>query len=203
MSPLINTVDLIVALCLATVLSTLRPHSAFVGAAPISDANGGKVNASDQAVPTEAAAGAAAAAAASSPMTKQTMMTGATTISSKPAEVAAEAASSTVASAVNGTIPAGFGVDVLQNRGMIVRMTYVLVGFSILILLYFIVKAVRLRRVNSRTRKYGVLTENLDSPLGLGDESDEEVEVFEVNGSNMRGGRTPKNGTTPADRLLP
>ena len=147
MSPLINTVDLIVALCLATVLSTLRPHSAFVGAAPISDANGGKVNASDPAVPTGAAA---AAVAASSPMTKQTMMTGATTISSKPAEVAAEAASSTVASAVNGTIPAGFGVDVLQNRGMIVRMTYVLVGFSILILLYFIVKAVRLRRV-----KYG------------------------------------------------
>ena len=30
---------------------------------------------------------------------------------------------------------------------------------------------------SSRTRKYGVLTENLDSPLGLGDESDEEVRL--------------------------
>lgn len=203
MSPLINSVDLIVALCLAIVLSTLRPHSSFVDAAPISDNNGvgGNVNASDPAVPTVAVAAAAAAVAgssSSSPTTKETMMTGATTISSGMAEEA-----STAVTPGNGTIPAVFGGDVLQNRGMIVRMTYVLVGFSIVILLYFIVKAVRLRRVNSRTRKYGVLTENLDSPLGLGDESDEEVEVFEVNGSNMRGGRTPKNGTTPADRLLP
>lgn len=102
----------------------------------------------------------------------------------------------------NGTIPSGYGTDILQNRGMIARMTYVLVGFSILILVYFVVKAVRLRRVKSRTRKYGVLTENLDSPLGL-DESDEEVEVFEVNGTNLRGGRNPKGGNTASDRLLP
>ena len=47
----------------------------------------------------------------------------------------------------NGTIPSGYGTDILQNRGMIARMTYVLVGFSILILVYFVVKAVRLRRV--------------------------------------------------------
>lgn len=108
-----------------------------------------------------------------------------------------------VATTSNGTIPSGYGADILQNRGMIARMTYVLVGFSFLILVYFVVKAVRLRRVKSRTRKYGVLTENLDSPLRIDDESDEEVEVFEVNGTNLRGGRNAKGGTTASDRLLP
>lgn len=104
----------------------------------------------------------------------------------------------------NGTIPSVFGPNPLQNRGMIVRMTYVLVGFSILILVYFVVKAVRLRRMKSRTRKYGVLTENLNSPLGLDEDSEEEVEVFEVHGSNVRGGRaTSKGGNTASDRLLP
>jgi len=104
----------------------------------------------------------------------------------------------------NGTIPSVFGPNPLQNRGMIVRMTYVLVGFSILILVYFVVKAVRLRRMKSRTRKYGVLTENLNSPLGLDEDSEEEVEVFEVHGSNVRGGRAnSKGGNTASDRLLP
>ena len=53
----------------------------------------------------------------------------------------------TTTSMTNGTIPSAYGTDILQNRGMIARMTYVLVGFSILILVYFVVKAVRLRRV--------------------------------------------------------
>lgn len=103
----------------------------------------------------------------------------------------------------NGTVPSGFG-DLMQNRGMIVRMTYVLAGFSLLILVYFVVKAVRLRNAKSRTRKYGVLSENLDtSPIGIdADSDDEEVEVFEVHGSNIRGGRIQK-GNTAADRLLP
>merc|ERR1719431_517563 len=85
----------------------------------------------------------------------------------------------TTTSGSNGTIPEGLGEDILQNRGMIVRMTYVLCGFSLLILVYFLVKAVQLRRAKSRTRKYGVLTENLDSPLGLDDDSDEEEEEEE------------------------
>jgi len=113
----------------------------------------------------------------------------------------AETAASTASA--NGTIPEGLGEDALQNRGMIFRMTYVLCGFSLLILIYFVVKAVQLRRAKSRSRKYGVLTENLDSPLGMDDESDEEVEVFEVNGTNLRGGRGSKSGDTAADRLLP
>ena len=46
----------------------------------------------------------------------------------------------------NGTIPEGLGADMLQNRGTILRMTYVLCGFSLLILIYFLVKAVQLRR---------------------------------------------------------
>jgi len=113
------------------------------------------------------------------------------------------AEATTTTSGSNGTIPEGLGEDMLQNRGMIVRMTYVLCGFSLLILVYFLVKAVQLRRAKSRTRKYGVLTENLDSPLGLDDDSDEEVEVFEVNGSNVRGGRGLNGGNSAADRLLP
>jgi len=131
------------------------------------------------------------------PSTAATMTTTTTTTSTEIDE--------TTSLMNNGTIPAAYGADILQNRGMIARMTYVLVGFSILILVYFVVKAVRLRRVKSRTRKYGVLSENLDSPLRLNDEyeSDEEVEVFEVNGSSLRGGRVVKGGDSAADRLLP
>jgi hypothetical protein len=44
----------------------------------------------------------------------------------------------------NGTYPLGFG-DLLQNRAMILRMTYVLLGVSAIVLCVFLVKAFRLR----------------------------------------------------------
>jgi len=160
----------------------------------------------DSLVPTPAKGSPvdAPVAPASTSMTTTTAATAATTTTAATAATTTTTTTLTEAmTSSNGTIPSGYGTDILQNRGMIARMTYVLVGFSILILVYFVVKAVRLRRVKSRSRKYGVLTENLDSPLGIDDDSDEEVEVFEVNGSNMRGGRNVKGGNTAADRLLP
>lgn len=139
------------------------------------------------------------------PSTKSAAAIGAASTEATPADAAVEVTTMDTSNYNNsGTIPSVFGPNPLQNRGMIVRMTYVLVGFSILILVYFVVKAVRLRRMKSRTRKYGVLTENLNSPLGLDEDSEEEVEVFEVHGSNVRGGRAnSKGGNTASDRLLP
>lgn len=185
MTPRLRFVDLIV---FATILVATLCHNIFVGAdgttAVVTGADGEAKDNRSFAVSTKSA-----------PAVPSSVVV--------PTATAMEPASTTTTTAKNGTIPSGFGADMLQNRGMIVRMTYVLVGFSILILVYFVVKAVRLRRIKSRTRKYGVLTENLDSPLSLDDESDEEVEVFEVNGTNLRGGRGNKGGNTAADRLLP
>jgi len=213
MSPLLTSFDLILfATCLlaplsqnafAAPLETLEKavDNSDTGAdAPINldqtihDEQLAKKN--DSLVPTPAKGSPvdAPVAPASTSMTATTAATAASTTTTTLTEAMTSS---------NGTIPSGYGTDILQNRGMIARMTYVLVGFSILILVYFVVKAVRLRRVKSRSRKYGVLTENLDSPLGIDDDSDEEVEVFEVNGSNMRGGRNVKGGNTAADRLLP
>lgn len=108
----------------------------------------------------------------------------------------------------NGTYPLGFG-DLLQNRAMILRMTYVLLGVSAIVLCVFLVKAFRLRGQRSPTRKYGVLMAADDQveikPLGSHtlDSDDEEADttVFEVGGSNIGGGRT--YGGSQTSRLLP
>lgn len=157
------------------------------------------------ATPTSGQPAASAKEKSASPEVQRDSSTAATMTTTTTTTTTSTEIDETTSLMNNGTIPAAYGADILQNRGMIARMTYVLVGFSILILVYFVVKAVRLRRVKSRTRKYGVLSENLDSPLRLNDEyeSDEEVEVFEVNGSSLRGGRVVKNGDSAADRLLP
>jgi len=102
----------------------------------------------------------------------------------------------------NGTYPA---LPVfLQNRGMITRMTYVLVGVSLLIVVYFVIKAVKLRSSpQSRVRRYGVLASadgNSSTPLKMDESDEDEVEVFDVKGSNIRGGRYTRGAS---DRLLP
>ena len=84
------------------------------------------------------------------PSTKSAAAIGAASTEATPADEAVVATTTMDTSnndINNGTIPSVFGPNPLQNRGMIVRMTYVLVGFSILILVYFVVKAVRLRRM--------------------------------------------------------
>ncbi|RZF33237.1 hypothetical protein LSTR_LSTR012998 [Laodelphax striatellus] len=70
-----------------------------------------------------------------------------------------------------------------------VNSTTVIEGFlllailSVAIVLYFTIKAIRLRRRRSRVRKYGVLTSREDvemTPLGEEDE-DEDSTVFDIN----------------------
>ncbi|KAI8479685.1 PREDICTED: membrane protein FAM174-like [Branchiostoma belcheri] len=62
------------------------------------------------------------------------------------------------------------------------RMLYVLIGVTALVVLYFIVRAVRLRRRRSKSKKYGVLTTSADmemAPLDQ-DDDDEDMTMFDI-----------------------
>lgn len=79
---------------------------------------------------------------------------------------------------------AGFKDMVNNNRGMLLRTLYVLVAVTAVIVLYFVVRTVRIRRRKSKTKKYGVITPASDmemTPLDQ-DDDDEDMTVFEVNG---------------------
>lgn len=71
------------------------------------------------------------------------------------------------------------------NRDMLFRTMYVLLGVTGIVIIYFIIKTVRLRRRRNKSRKYGVITTRGDvemEPLGHGDDDDEDYTVFEMNG---------------------
>lgn len=75
---------------------------------------------------------------------------------------------------------------VQNNKGILERTLYVLLVITVIVVLYFLVKTIRLRRRKSKTRRYGVLNtndrDNLEmTPLDQEDE-DEDMTVFEVNG---------------------
>ncbi|KAK7475128.1 hypothetical protein BaRGS_00033620 [Batillaria attramentaria] len=74
---------------------------------------------------------------------------------------------------------------VSQNRDMLLRTMYVLFGVTGVVIIYFVVRALRLRRKRNKSRKYGVISTHGDlemEPLGQGDDEDEDYTVFEMNG---------------------
>ncbi|XP_035666201.1 membrane protein FAM174-like [Branchiostoma floridae] len=68
------------------------------------------------------------------------------------------------------------------SNEVVKRMLYVLIGVTALVVLYFIVRAVRLRRRRSKSKKYGVLTTSADmemAPLDQ-DDDDEDMTMFDI-----------------------
>ncbi|XP_059165118.1 membrane protein FAM174A-like [Physella acuta] len=75
-----------------------------------------------------------------------------------------------------------------DNKDMLMRTMYVTLGVTGIVVVYFIIRAVRLRRKRTKSRKYGIITQQGDhgdmemEPLGAGDDEEEDYTVFEVNG---------------------
>ncbi|XP_074650439.1 uncharacterized protein LOC141905472 [Tubulanus polymorphus] len=83
-----------------------------------------------------------------------------------------------------------FGDMFNQNKGMLLRTMYVLIGITAVVILCFAVKTIRLRRRRSKTKKYGVIStpghDNMEmTPLDQ-DDDDEDMTVFELNNGHMR-----------------
>ncbi|GAB6032388.1 hypothetical protein CHUAL_011027 [Chamberlinius hualienensis] len=75
-----------------------------------------------------------------------------------------------------------------ENNGAVLRAFYVVVGVTAIVIVYFVVRSVRLRRKRSKTRKYGITGKNLDlemTPLDQDDEEDD-LTVFEAPKHNKR-----------------
>ncbi|XP_071953359.1 uncharacterized protein [Antedon mediterranea] len=74
-------------------------------------------------------------------------------------------------------------INGITSQGTLKRMVAVLLSITVIALLYFVYRTIRLRR-NRKTRKYGVLTTNSDhlemAPLDQ-EEDDEDMTVFEAN----------------------
>lgn len=74
-----------------------------------------------------------------------------------------------------------------ENREMLMRTMYVLFAVTGIVVLYFVVRAFRLHKRRSKSRKYGVITTRGDlemEPLGQGGDDEEDYTVFEVNGKH-------------------
>jgi len=76
-----------------------------------------------------------------------------------------------------------------ENSGMLFRAMYVLLGVTGIVVIYFMVRAVRLRRKRANPRKYGILAQSdrvgggLEmEPLGDGYNDEDDYTVFELNG---------------------
>ncbi|OWF41622.1 membrane protein FAM174-like [Mizuhopecten yessoensis] len=86
----------------------------------------------------------------------------------------------------NGTDPNddGFFGTIVENKDMLLRTLYVLIGVTSVVILYFVFRAWRIRGRRSKSRKYGLITtrgSDLEmAPLDADDE-DEDMTVFEMN----------------------
>lgn len=74
-----------------------------------------------------------------------------------------------------------------ENKGMLWRTLCVSLGVTGIVIIYFVVRAVRLRRRRSKSRKYGIITQHDQGdvemePLGDGNDEDDDYTVFEMNG---------------------
>ncbi|BFY97370.1 hypothetical protein BsWGS_00409 [Bradybaena similaris] len=76
-----------------------------------------------------------------------------------------------------------------ENRDMLMRTVYVTLGITGLVVVYFVIKSVWLRRKRTKSSIYGVASARGDrkdmemKPLGDGnDDDDDDYTVFEVNG---------------------
>lgn len=86
----------------------------------------------------------------------------------------------------------GFMKSILKrmsdNSAMLFRTMFVLLGVTGIVVVYFVFRAIRLRRRRSKSRKYGVITRGGAGgdmemePLGDGNDDDEDYTVFEMNG---------------------
>ncbi|XP_029939816.1 protein FAM174C [Salarias fasciatus] len=94
---------------------------------------------------------------------------------------AATANSSSSGVVTNSTHGNGKGLfnDINVNSSMIQRALYVLIGFTMIGVLYFLVRAVRLKKPVHR-KKYGLLAEYEDSVEMDAMESDEDDTLYEA-----------------------
>ncbi|NXI02970.1 F174A protein, partial [Pachycephala philippinensis] len=72
-----------------------------------------------------------------------------------------------------------------QGQPMTQRALSVLVLASAALIIYFVIRTVRLRRRNRKTRRYGVLDTNIENmeltPLEQDDDDDDNTTVFDAN----------------------
>ncbi|XP_033749202.1 membrane protein FAM174-like [Pecten maximus] len=78
----------------------------------------------------------------------------------------------------------GFFGSLVENKDMLLRTLYVLIGVTSVVILYFVFRAWRIRGRRSKSRKYGLITtrgSDLEmAPLDADDE-DDDLTVFEMN----------------------
>ncbi|XP_060072150.1 membrane protein FAM174A-like [Ylistrum balloti] len=78
----------------------------------------------------------------------------------------------------------GFLGSLVENKDMLLRTLYVLIGVTSVVILYFVFRAWRIRGRRSKSRKYGLITtrgSDLEmAPLDADDE-DDDLTVFEMN----------------------
>ncbi|XP_048736276.1 membrane protein FAM174-like [Ostrea edulis] len=96
----------------------------------------------------------------------------------------------TTQNSTNGTVtpPSEGGImeTITNNKDMLMRAFYVLIGITAIVVVYFGVKAWRLRRKRNKSKKYGLITgRGADyemAPLDADDDDDDEdTTVFEMN----------------------
>lgn len=85
---------------------------------------------------------------------------------------------------VNGTAhgPSTWYGKVIENKGMLMRTFYVLLGVSSIVIVYFVIRAWRIRRKHGKSRKYGLITSGADlemEPLDQNNDDDDEMTMFE------------------------
>ncbi|XP_067885863.1 membrane protein FAM174A-like isoform X2 [Heterodontus francisci] len=77
-------------------------------------------------------------------------------------------------------------VSTVEQTMMIQRALYVLVAVTALVVVYFVVRTIRMRRINRKNWKYGILNTNLENvemrPLDQ-DDDDEDDTLFDVHHS--------------------
>ncbi|ESO88182.1 hypothetical protein LOTGIDRAFT_234730 [Lottia gigantea] len=76
-----------------------------------------------------------------------------------------------------------------ENKAMLLRTLYVLIALTSIIVVYFMVRAFRLRHKRNKSRKYGLITAPNDlemAPLDQEDDDEDDMTVFELNGGHKR-----------------
>lgn len=87
---------------------------------------------------------------------------------------------------LNGTTTKTIFESIKDNKDMLMRAFYVLIGVTAIVMIYFGVRAWRLRRKRNKTKKYGLIAgRGADyemAPLDADDDDDDEdTTVFEMN----------------------
>lgn len=82
----------------------------------------------------------------------------------------------------------GFG-NKMYKKGTMTRMIYVGMAISGIVVIYFVIRAIRLNRSKGRTKKYGLLkataTDQEMTPLDVNDDDDDDMTVFELPGNRQ------------------